>query len=84
MTIREEQRRRVGERLAGHLLAMGLSRTSVRQLAAGAEVRPCMTLCMEVTSGFLGWLETQVDIEDPERRVILAAAERARDVRFTP
>ena len=36
MTIREEQRRRVTERLAGHLLATGLSRTSVRQLAAAA------------------------------------------------
>jgi hypothetical protein len=34
MTIREEQRRRVTERLAGRLLATGLSRTSVRQLAA--------------------------------------------------
>jgi hypothetical protein len=36
MTIREEQRRRVTERLAGHLLATGLSRTSARQLAAAA------------------------------------------------
>jgi len=36
MTIREEQRRRVTERLAGRLLATGLSRTSVRQLAAAA------------------------------------------------
>jgi hypothetical protein len=34
MTTREEQRRKVTERLAGHLLATGLARTSVRQLAA--------------------------------------------------
>ena len=185
MTIREEQRRKVTERLAGHLLATGLSRTSVRQLAAaagvsdrmllyyfkdkaealgaamarvsgqlgqqleasvtagerlaperllaeaaqmvtGAEVRPFMALWMEViaaaargeapfadiarqvTAGFLAWIESRLDIEDPERRrataglilaavdglalleigagapAALAAAERARDVRFTP
>lgn len=44
MTIREEQRRRVTERLAGHLLATGLSRTSVRQLAAAAGVSDRMLL----------------------------------------
>jgi hypothetical protein len=62
----------------------------------------------QVTTGFLGWIETRLDIEDPERRAAtaglilatvdglalleigagapaaLAAAERARDVRFTP
>ena len=44
MTIREEQRRRVTEQLAGHLLATGLSRTSVRQLAAAAGVSDRMLL----------------------------------------
>jgi AcrR family transcriptional regulator len=38
MTVRAAQRQVVTERLAGHLLASGLSRTSVRQLAAAAQV----------------------------------------------
>ncbi len=185
MTVRAAQRQVVTERLAGHLLATGLARTSVRQMAAAAqvsdrmllyyfkdkaealgeamghvvaqlggrleaalpagdrmpperllaesariatepEVRPFMALWMEViaaaargeapyagiarqvTTGFLSWIETRLDIEDPERRnataglilatvdglalleigagapAALAAAERARDVRFTP
>ena len=36
MTVHAAQRQVVTERLAGHLLASGLSRTSVRQLAAAA------------------------------------------------
>jgi AcrR family transcriptional regulator len=148
MTVRAAQRQVVTERLAGHLLATGLSRTSVRQLAAAAqvsdrmllyyfkdkaealgeamghvvaqlggrleaalpagdrmpperllaeaariatepEVRPFMALWMEViaaargeapyaaiagqvTSGFLSWIETRLDIENAERRAATA------------
>jgi AcrR family transcriptional regulator len=149
MTVRAAQRQVVTERLAGHLLATGLSRTSLRQLAAAAgvsdrmllyyfkdkaealgaamarvtgqlgqqleasvtagerlaperllaeaariatepEVRPFMALWMEViataargeapyaaiarqvTTGFLSWIETRLDIEDAERRAATA------------
>jgi AcrR family transcriptional regulator len=149
MTVRAAQRQVVTERLAEHLLATGLARTSVRQLAAAAgvsdrmllyyfrdkaetlgeamghvvaqlggrleaalpagrrmpperllaeaariatepEVRPFMALWMEViaaaargeapfagiaeqvTAGFLGWIETRLDIEDAERRAATA------------
>jgi AcrR family transcriptional regulator len=149
MTVRAAQRQVVTERLAGHLLATGLSRTSVRQLAAAAgvsdrmllyyfrdkaealgeamghvaaqlggrleaalpagerlsperllaesarivtapDVQPFMALWMEViaaaargeapfagiagqvTAGFLGWIETRLDIEDAERRAATA------------
>ncbi|MCA3750444.1 MAG: TetR family transcriptional regulator, partial [Phenylobacterium sp.] len=44
MTVRAAQRQVVTERLAGHLLASGLSRTSVRQLAAAAQVSDRMLL----------------------------------------
>ena len=44
MTVRAAQRQVVTERLAGHLLASGLSRTSVRQLAAAAGVSDRMLL----------------------------------------
>jgi AcrR family transcriptional regulator len=44
MAVRAVQRQVVTERLAGHLLASGLSRTSVRQLAAAAQVSDRMLL----------------------------------------
>lgn len=44
MSIRDEQREVVIERLAGHLLAHGLARTSLRQLAQAAGVSDRMLL----------------------------------------
>lgn len=44
MSIRDEQRDKVVERLAGHLLEHGLARTSLRQLAAAADVSDRMLL----------------------------------------
>lgn len=44
MGIRDEQRDRVVQRLSAHLLETGLSRTSLRQLAAAAEVSDRMLL----------------------------------------
>ena len=44
MSIRDEQRKRVAERLAEHLLATGLTQTSLRQLARAAEVSDRMLL----------------------------------------
>ena len=44
MAVRAVQRQVVTERLAGHLLASGLSRTSVRQMAAAAGVSDRMLL----------------------------------------
>ncbi|MCA3736058.1 MAG: TetR family transcriptional regulator [Phenylobacterium sp.] len=44
MTVRAAQRQVVTERLAEHLLATGLARTSVRQLAAAAGVSDRMLL----------------------------------------
>jgi AcrR family transcriptional regulator len=44
MTVRAVQRQVVTERLAGHLLATGLARTSVRQMAAAAGVSDRMLL----------------------------------------
>jgi AcrR family transcriptional regulator len=44
MSIRDEQRGIVVERLAGHLLESGLGRTSLRQLAQAAEVSDRMLL----------------------------------------
>ncbi len=44
MTVRAAQRQVVTERLAGHLLATGLARTSVRHLAAAAGVSDRMLL----------------------------------------
>lgn len=44
MSVRDEQREAVVERLAAHLLATGLSRTSLRQLAAAAGVSDRMLL----------------------------------------
>jgi len=82
MAVRAVQRQVVTERLAGHLLASGLSRTSVRQLAAAAQVSDRMLLYYfrdkaealggQVTAGFLSWIETRLDIEDAERRHAIA------------
>lgn len=44
MTVRDEQRERVIEALAAHLLASGLSKVSLRQLAAAAGVSDRMLL----------------------------------------
>ncbi|MCA6224210.1 MAG: TetR family transcriptional regulator [Phenylobacterium sp.] len=44
MALRAAQRQVVTERLAGHLLASGLARTSVRQLAAAAGISDRMLL----------------------------------------
>jgi AcrR family transcriptional regulator len=44
MSTRDEQRDKVVERLAGHLLEHGLARTSLRQLAAAAGVSDRMLL----------------------------------------
>jgi len=44
MASREEQRERVIERLSAHLLETGLSQTSLRQLAAAADVSDRMLL----------------------------------------
>ncbi len=44
MSVRDEQREAVVERLAAHLLETGLSRTSLRQLAAAAGVSDRMLL----------------------------------------
>ena len=44
MSIRDDQRERVTERLAGHLLATGLTQTSLRALARAAEVSDRMLL----------------------------------------
>lgn len=44
MSIRDEQRERVVERLAAHLLETGLAQTSLRQLAAAAGVSDRMLL----------------------------------------
>ncbi|MFN9375915.1 MAG: hypothetical protein ACK564_02585 [Novosphingobium sp.] len=44
MSIRDAQREAVIERLAGHLLAHGLARTSLRQLAQAAGVSDRMLL----------------------------------------
>lgn len=44
MSIRDEQRSRVAERLSGHLLSTGLAQVSLRQLAAAAGVSDRMLL----------------------------------------
>ncbi|HEX4849026.1 MAG TPA: TetR/AcrR family transcriptional regulator [Novosphingobium sp.] len=44
MNVRDEQRDKVTERLAAHLLETGLARTSLRQLAAAAGVSDRMLL----------------------------------------
>lgn len=65
MNVRDEQRGRVAEKLAAHLLAHGLSRSSLRQLAAAAGVSDRMLLYYfadksEVLSASLERIATRV------------------------
>jgi hypothetical protein len=50
MTIREEQRRRVTERLAGRLLATGRHVAEAARIATDPQLRPFRVLWMEVNA----------------------------------